>query len=139
MLIEFIDLAGRNNIDFAKITHSCSAYSFVDEKVKVNISDEFVRSYSFKDCYTNWKHVEFMPYYVLGILHKAYLMYELDQDNREITIWVCYTEENQRGKGYMNLLLSSLKNAHIGVRITIDTYNEILRNICKNLGINLFR
>jgi hypothetical protein len=73
-LIEFIDLADRSNIEFAKITYSCSAYAFVDQKVKVNFSDEFIRSYSFKECYTDWKHAEFMPYYVLGILHKAYLM-----------------------------------------------------------------
>lgn len=138
-LIEFIDLAERSNIDFAKITYSCSAYAFIDEKVKVNFNDEFIRSYSFKDCYTNWKHIELMPYYVLGILHKAYLMYEIDQDSLEVAIWVCYTEEGQRGKGYMKMLLNSLKNAHPGVRITVDTYNEALRNTCKNLEIHLFR
>ncbi|BBA70875.1 hypothetical protein YM18_2357 [Geobacter sulfurreducens] len=138
-LIEFIDLADRGNIDFAKITYSCSAYEFVDQKVKVNFSDEFIRSYSFKEYYTNWKHAEFMPYYVLGILHKTYLMYEIDQENSEITTWVCYTEEEHRGKGYMRMLLNSLKNAHPGVRITVDTYNEALRNICNDLGIRLFR
>jgi RimJ/RimL family protein N-acetyltransferase len=139
-LIEFIEIARRSNIDFAEITYSCGAHDFVNEDVELNLEDDrFIRSYTFKDFYTNWKYADCMSYYVLAILNKAYLMYEVNEDSEEITIWVCYTEVEHRGKGYMTMLLNSLKNNYLGVRITVDTFNEKLRKICKDLGINLFR
>ncbi|WP_404813211.1 GNAT family N-acetyltransferase [Citrifermentans bremense] len=64
-------------------------------------------------------------------------MYEVT--GKEITIWVCYTEEKIRNSGYMTQLLNLLINKYKNKKITVDTHNQNLRHICNDLRINLFR
>ena len=63
-------------------------------------------------------------------------MYEL---NSEIMIWVCYTEEDHRGRGCMTDLLKFLKNKYPAKQITVDTSNENLQKLCRNIGINILK
>jgi GNAT superfamily N-acetyltransferase len=137
-LIHFVEIAEKNNIDFAKITYNCGARNFVDitDEVDYGHIDIAIRTYKFKECYTDIRFIEFMPYWILSLYNRSYLMYELHDT---ITIWVCYTEEEYRGKGYIKQILKSLIEKYPNMDITIDTYNESLCNICKSLGIVLFR
>jgi len=98
-LIDFIEANKNSHIDFAQHTYKCGATDFVDQSYdfdpRVNKS---VWSYKFKDLYLKPKSFEHYPYFVISIPEKSYLMYKL---NSEIFVWVCYTEEQHRGKGYM--------------------------------------
>lgn len=135
-LIEFIDLCGRSHIDFAKITYECGAMKFVDERAR-HENDGMVKTYKFKELYLDPNFMKFINYEVMAIRYRSYLMYEVMDD--AITIWVCYTEKEHQRSGYMTKLIKLLIEKHKNKIITIDTFNQSLRNICSSLGIVLFR
>ncbi|MCW8924503.1 MAG: hypothetical protein OQK69_12905 [Gammaproteobacteria bacterium] len=135
-LVDFIEANQGKDIDFAKYTYKCGATDFVDQSYDFDSRiNKSVWSYKFKEFYLNPYGFEFYPYFVISIPGKSYVMYEL---NSEITVWVCYTEEQDRGKGHMTELLMFLKRKHPDKQITVDTFNETLRKLCLNIGINLF-
>lgn len=134
-LNDFIHYAMKSNIDFAKITYACCAYDFVDKRRYRNNGEE-IEIYKFKEICYDTAYLKVFPRYVLSIGDRSYLMYELQE---EITVWVCYTDEKHRRRGYMTRLLKSLIQMYPNTKITVDTFNESLRKICKSLGIALFR
>ena len=135
-LVGFIEANKDSQIDFAQYTYECGATDFVDQSYdfdpRVNKS---VWSYKFNEFYLKLENIGYCQNFVIFIPEKAYLMYELTDD---IFVWVCYTEESHRGKGYMTELLSYLKSKYTNKRVTVDTYNESLRELCIKTGINLF-
>jgi hypothetical protein len=134
-LVEFIDIAEENNIDFAKITYCCGAHSFVDYEVDFG-PEGTTYHYRFKnhifDCFDS----KYFPYYVMSIKNKAYIMYELQ---KAITVWVCYTEEDHRNSGLITSLLNNLLEMYPGKNIEMDTYSESLRKVCNDLGIPIMK
>lgn len=136
-LDDFIKFSQENRIDFAKYTYNCGAHKFVDQTCETDWkTDRFISTYNFKEIYLNKNNYGPYLYYVLSIIGKTYLMYEARD---EITIWVCYTEKKYRNNGHMGKLLKYLIELYPEKRMTIDTFSESLRNICTNLGINLFK
>jgi|GEM_PF-1415244 len=134
-LYEFISVADRDNIEFARYTYYCSARKFVIETVDHHpITEAQIRSYEFADFYLAPNQFSTYNYHVLAILGKSYLMYEISD---EIFIWVCYTEEGYREKGHASNLLSRLKETNPEKIIKTDTYNKSLEKICMRLGIQL--
>lgn len=134
-LYEFISIANRENIEFAKYIHDCSARDFVLEIIDDHpTTGEQIRTYTFKDFYL--KPSPFTPYnyHVLAILGTSYLMYEISD---EIFIWACYTEENSRGNGYISTLLKNLKEIYPEKVIKTHTDHESLKKICLRFGIEL--
>lgn len=135
-LIDFIGICKKSNIDFARITYECGATKFVDERARFE-NGGMVKTYKFEELYLDQTFMNLMKYEVMAILNRSYLMYEVKVG--AITIWVCYTKEEYRNSGYMTILLKLLIGKHQNTKITIDTFNESLRNICSFLGIDLFR
>lgn len=142
-LYEFISIANRDNIEFAKYTYAdCSARHFVIETGDDPTTEEQIKTYVFEDfCLKPTPDISY-NYYVLAILGKSYLMYKIlndddDDDDDGIFIWVCYTESNHRKKGYISTLLRHLKKIHPEQTIKTHTYNESLKKICLQLGIEL--
>lgn len=136
-LIEFVEANKGEDVDFAQYAYDCGATDFVDQVVDFDWrTDKSIRTYNFKDYYLRPDNYGHYPYYVASFPNKSYLMYEV---NSEIFIWACYTEENHRDKGYMTELLNFLKREYPEKKITIDTFNESLRQSCIKLGINVFR
>jgi len=135
-LTDFIIICEKSDIDFARITYECGAMEFVNELARFE-NDGMVKTYKFKELYLDQSFKKFTKYEVMAILNKAYLMYEVTR--KEITIWVCYTEEEIRNSGYMTQLLNLLIKKYKNKKITVDTHNQSLRHICNDLGINLFR
>lgn len=135
-LTDFISICEESDIDFARITYECGAMEFVNERARLE-NDGMVKTYKFKEFYLDQSFNKFAKYEVIAILNNAYLMYEVT--GKEITIWVCYTEEGIRNSGHMTQLLNLLIKKYKNKRITVDTQNQSLRHICNDLGINLFR
>lgn len=131
-LTEFIDNCEKSNIDFAKITDECMAKNFVKE-----VKDGAEKTYTYIEPFLDHSFTKMMRYEVLAIYNRCYLMYQVER--KAITIWVCYTENGYRNRGYMTKLLIMLIKKHQKKIITVDTHNPRLRNICNTLGINLFR
>lgn len=135
----FIEEAHKNNINFAEITYNCSARDFIDMTVDF-IGHENKHNYTFQEFYTNATYGENLSYYVLGLMGKSYIFYEVKDDvEDEVTIWVCYTEKEHRKSGYITLLLKDLVSRYPNKKIVVDTFNEELQKTCRNLGIILFR
>jgi len=133
-LFNFIPISLNGNIDFAKITYECGAYDFVDMETGYEVgTDKITRSYSFQEFYVKESPYSDYNYFVLYILGKSYVMYEIEEDN--ISIWVCYTEEEEREKGYITLLLSKLTELFPNKNIVGDTFNEDLIKILRSLNI----
>lgn len=136
-LVDFIEADKNSHIDFAQHTYKCGATGFVDQSYDFDPQvNKSVWSYKFKDLYLKPEKFEYYPYFIISIPEKSYLMYEL---NSEIFVWVCYTEEHHRGKDYMAALLNFLINKYPEKEITVDTFNESLRELCIDIGINLFQ
>jgi hypothetical protein len=138
-LTNFLKTYKHNN--FAKITYNCGAICFVHKSNDWNHeTGELLQSYEFHEPvlddeeFGDWKYT----YYVLFVPNKSYLMYEIEEN--KITTWVCYTEEIERGQGYMTDLLKELISIYPQKKIMVDTFDEGLTNICSNLKqIELFR
>ncbi|ACH38926.2 hypothetical protein Gbem_1912 [Citrifermentans bemidjiense Bem] len=135
-LTDFVCICEKSDIDFARITYECGAMKFVNERARFE-NDGMVKTYKFEEIYLDQSFNKFTKYEVIAIHNKAYLMYEVT--GKEITIWVCYTEEKIRNSGYMTQLLNLLINKYKNKKITVDTHNQSLRHICNDLRINLFR
>lgn len=124
-LYEFIAISENARIDFAKKSNDCigSGNHFIDVTVEYDLNETPVRSYKFKEFYLGENDQGIYSYYVLAIPGKSYLMYE-EEESSNIFIWVAYTEEKFRGKGYITQLLKELKHQNPEKIITTDTYNE---------------
>ena len=137
-LIEFIEISKNNNINFPRYTYKCGATAFIERCTEQDLkSYKSIYLYKFKSFYLNCANFSFYPYQVLFIPEKSYLMYEELKNN--INIWVCYTELDCRSKGRMTLLLKHLMNTNPDKKIIIDSNNESLRRVCKEIGIGLFK
>jgi GNAT superfamily N-acetyltransferase len=138
-LYEFVEIADNANIDFAKYTYNCCARDFVEETVETHwLTEEQITHYKFEDFYLNESNFEIYPFHVLTFLAKSYLMYK-EGENNDIFIWVAYTEEKYRGKGYITNLLRELKHQNPEKLITTHTFNESLIRACRNVGVQLLR
>lgn len=134
-LNDFNALAIKNNIDFAKITYHCHAIEFISISRDI-VCEEDVIFYRFDDLFLEEPKYWEYTYYVLAMVGKSYLMYEIE--DTQITIWVCYTEEKHRNKGCISMLLSELIALFPGEKIIGDTRNESLIKIFKSKRIGLF-
>lgn len=135
-LLSFLDseLVTRN--DFAKYCYISGATRFVEHESSFDIEKmKSIHSYRFDEFYTDEPYSHQLEYYVLCLPNQSYLMYEFDH---EITIWVCFTEEHQRGKGTINILLTELRRMYPDTNIVIDTFSASLREYCRKLSINIF-
>ena len=107
-LTDFLKIIAKNN--FAEITFKCGATKFINTDLGFNDdTGEMYHTYKFNDIiFSNEKYYKEAQdsYYVLYIPSKAYLMYQIDWD--EIKVWVAFTEELKRKKGYMTMLLKEL-------------------------------
>lgn len=131
-LTEFIDICEQSGIDFPKITYECMAINFVKQ-----VNDGKVKPYTFIEPFLDHSFTKIMKYEVLAMLNRCYLMYQVE--GKAVTVWVCYTEEEYRNRGYITKLLTMLIKKHQNKIITVDTHNQSLRKICSTLGINLFK
>lgn len=138
-LIDFVELSKQNGIDFPKYAYKCGASKFIIHDTELDWETErYIHTDSFKQFYleeNNFSYYPVFPYSVLSIPQKSYLMYVIKE---EILIWVCYTEESCRNKGYMTKLLKHLKSTYPDKKITIDTSDSRLRSSSEKIGIVLF-
>jgi hypothetical protein len=135
-LLDFVEASKTSDFDFAQYTYDCGATKFVDQSYEFDSEkNKSIWTYEFVGFYLNPENFEFYPYFVVSFPGKSYLLYEIAD---EILVWVCFTKENHRGRGYMTELLKHLKGLYPEMQITVDTFNESLRKLCINNGINLF-
>lgn len=134
-LQDFISIACKNGVDFAKYTYECGAMDFIDSTYEYDSRlGRPVHSYKFKSFYTDPRFPEDSTHFVLAVVGVSYLLYEVKE---EIMIWVCYTEKAHRRQGYISNLLESLKSSYPNKDIVTDSHDESLCAICRKLGIRL--
>ncbi len=134
-LTTFLKNNTKNNL--AEIAFHCGAVRLIKHNVNYSTGDrqdtyEFMEDV-LEDEFTinHWES----PYFLLHIPNNSYILYEIS--DKKIIVWVCFTEEKSRNKGYMKLLLKKLTSIHPKKRCCIDTYNPTLQHICQKQGIRI--
>ena len=136
-LEDFIPIATSRDINFAEITYECGAgHKFIDTKLKIS-NDQIKNIHAFKPFCLEKQDYLFSSYFVLAVMGKSYVMYEVLDD--KISIWVSYTHESARKQGYITRILKHLTELYPDRPIIGDTFDESLIKIQKSLGIKIFR
>jgi hypothetical protein len=136
-LEDFIPIATARDINFAEITYECGAgHKFIDSKPEIS-EDQIKNIHAFKPFYLEKQEYWISSFFVLALMGKSYVMYEVSDD--KISILVGYTHESARKQGYITRMLKHLTELYPDWPIIGDTFDESLIKIQKSVGIKNFR
>lgn len=135
-LIDFLESGEISENDFALNCYISGASNLVHHVSEFDLKEmKSVHSYQFKDFYVREAFSKRLPYFVLFIPGKSYLLYWVEE---KIEIWVCFTNEPDRGQGLIYTLLKGLRSKYPDKEIEIDTFSNTLKRYCSELSINIF-
>ncbi|EJD6044945.1 hypothetical protein M0J40_RS20225 [Providencia rettgeri] len=133
---DFLLEAEKNQIDFGLYLIESNASKFCKVKSQFDLDDNQKIWFEVKEIYKTKQ--KYLPYYVISIIKKSYILYEINFEANRIILWACYTEKKHRNHGYMVQLLKYLKCFHKDMDILVDTENQFLIKICEKLKIEKF-
>ena len=135
-LKKFLSIAEKRGINFAEITYQCGAHKFIDTNHNyTNNGIKIVRR--FKREYLEEQEYSESRYFVLAIVGKSYVMYEVLES--KILIWVSYTHDSFRRNGYITRILRHLTELYQSRSVIGHTHNKSLLEILKSLGIIILK
>jgi hypothetical protein len=129
--IDFIKIAHKNKIDFAKIMLECGAATFLGiDFSKPNYPYVIKKELLDESSYCKY------PYYVTYYPYKSYVMFEISE---RILLWVGFTEVKERKKGYMTQLFKSIIEQFSNKEVVGDSHDKNMIQICESLKIKMHK
>ena len=117
----------------AEIFYKGCFFSIVDREQKCDYeTDKITFQYSLKK--------EYCEDYFLISTKKGFICYSLDEEEKEVCLWSCYTYPKYRHQGNMTILFKELQKRHLDKKISLDTDNvDLIKLAKKNGNVSFFR
>jgi len=122
-----------NEFELAEAFYNGGFFPLVYREQKYNYeTDEIFFNYSLEK--------ELCEDYFLMSTKKGFICYSLDEKEKEVCLWSCYTYPQYRKQGNMTFLFKELQKKYPDKTLSLDTDNIELAQIAKKNGsVSFFR